>query len=507
MLRCFCVLVVMSCGGGPRPQTQVPDEAEQEVGIGIEPKVASQRWYRTSSICGQGPYEIELPLTGVKWGEEMSFTVAAPRRIAFTAIVLGDDEELAKATYGERPENARCVADAKERLAAVRGTGGGGTVTLGVPVGTTIITPPPATPVALVIDDDPPLGSNEVIRYRVREGHRYTRLRIRLWSITPNDLDRVHFGITHIEWRPNVSEAEYAAYLVRVAEREAARERRRAARAAELERELEETRNRPRDLAAEAREEARRRAEEARRRAEDARRAAEDERRRLEALEEQREAARKRAVDAALALERQRRREAYCASHPESRDCWGAGGKHRRDQLEALARGRDRYCAATTEDVRCWSPEERQRRARAWDLRFSEARIVKTPDEPPPSPRDETPPPKLSENAEWRPGYWQWTGKSWFWLGGAWRVPDEDIVAEKTTTAPIAPPPPRTEEIPPPPPAPTIVWVTGFWQWNGTMYIWVPGSYQPRPAGARWRPTEWRARGSVHILVPGGWIR
>ncbi|HEY5947995.1 MAG TPA: hypothetical protein VIV40_21010, partial [Kofleriaceae bacterium] len=144
----------------------------------------------------------------------------------------------------------------------------------------------------------------------------------------------------------------------------------------------------------------------------------------------------------------------------------------------------------------------------AWDKRIELANApAAQPDGPPPAPLAEEVPPKLSVNAEWRPGYWHWLDGTWVWLAGMWRVPEADIVAEQTTTAPAAPPALRVEA-PPPAPVRSAVWVGGFWQWSGTAWVWIAGSYQLRPsAQVSWRAPEWRARGSVHVLIPGGWIR
>jgi hypothetical protein len=88
-----------------------------------------------------------------------------------------------------------------------------------------------------------------------------------------------------------------------------------------------------------------------------------------------------------------------------------------------------------------------------------------------------------------------------------WRVPDDDIASEQTTTAPAPPPPPKPEA-PPPPPVAVAVWVPGFWQWSGTTWVWIGGSYQLRPdPRTRWRAAEWQPRGTVHVLIPGGWVR
>jgi hypothetical protein len=475
MVRSWFVLLV-ACGGSGRPVAREPVE---DVGVALLPEVATRTWYRAPSICGQGPYEVEVPIAGAKYGEDVVVSLATPRRVALMAVVLGDDGAEVVKTAGlfdaggrgqGAAENLRCVADQKERLAALRGGSGGGTVVPDVPTGTTVtVLPPPSTPIGLIVEDGEPGHSTEVVRFGWREtGRRHTRLRVRLWSVEPNDLEFVRFGVTRFEWRPNTSEIEYQAYSKR-------REKR-----VELQRESPEESH-----------------------ARWVRQNADAERQ----LREQAERDRRRALDAALETEKRRRRDAYCAVHADSRDCWGAGGKQRWAQMEELARQRTAFCAAHTEDVRCWSDAERARREQAWRRRIEVTVTPKLPDGPPPAPREETPPPKLSDNAEWRPGYWQWTGTTWLWLGGQWRVPDEDIVAERTTTAPSAPPPPMVETIPPPPTA-TIIWTAGFWQWNGSQWIWVPGGYQVRPSNeVTWRPTEWRMRGRVHVLVPGGWIR
>lgn len=495
-MRCWSFVLLIACGGSTGP---VAREPVGTIGIGLERAVSSRTWYRATTICGQGPYEIEVPVSNAKYGEDIVVSISTPRRVSMTAVVIADEVELRKAvaTYDAlgigqgAAENTRCVADHEERLANLRaggGGGGGGTTVPNVPTGTTITTTPPApsTPPPLVVEEVEPPHAVEVLRFGWTEGEKpRQRVRLRLWSIEPNDLELVRFGITHVEWRPNVSEAEYQAYLV---------DRRRRAEAAAREASARVAAQPVVVVTEEDR--ARARADAERREREAAARERDDERRE-----------RKRQLDAAIAEENRRRREAYCASHPESRDCWGVGGKARWAQFEDLARQRTTYCGTHADDARCWSASERATREAAWRTRVQVALEPKLPDGPPPSPLDETPPPKLSENAEWRAGYWQWTGTTWLWLAGMWRVPDEDIVAERTTTAPDAPPPPVAEPIPPPPMT-TTIWVTGFWQWSGSQWVWVPGAYRLRPeAGMTWRPTEWRARGRVHVLVPGGWVR
>jgi hypothetical protein len=496
----------------------VPTTTATEKTIGLQTTVALQAWYRSPVPCGQGPYEITIPTGDAKYGEQVEVRLHAPHGVALHAVLVVDGAEVERrdGTFdaqggNARLDNTRCVADKRERVAAGRAGGGGasggasGTV---VPTGTAVQTPGASTSAQLELDTAIVLDSIPLFTYRLPHGAR--SIVLRLWSVEPNDLDGVRFGVSKIVWQPNVPEAEYEAYLARLERERAERaEQERVRLAAEAEqarlraeadrvRREEEARRRPPEDPDVARRRAREAEEQARR---DARDAEEQARRRAREAED---AARRQAAE----LERRKQREQFCATHPADRGCWGAGGMAVHLQLEARKREREQFCAAHHEDVRCWSTTEWQRHRAVWDQRVAVASApAKQPDGPPPAPLAEEAPPKLSAHAEWRPGYWQWLDGTWVWLAGMWRVPDEDIVAEQTTTAPAAPPPPQAET-PPPPPVRTAVWVTGFWQWNGTGWVWIAGSYQLRPdARATWRAPEWRARGNVHVLIPGGWIR
>ncbi|MBX3158064.1 MAG: hypothetical protein KF773_19000 [Deltaproteobacteria bacterium] len=491
---CAVALVAAACGGsaGRAPNYITLDEPL----VALVPAVAAQAWYRSPSSCGQGPWEIEVPLENARWGESVEVRLATPRAIAVHATIVADDAEVAQAagTYDARgkvgggADNARCVASATERLAAGRGGGNGGggtTVTVTTPGTPGTVGPPPRPTVTsqLEIVDEEPV-SIHVVRFGWMEKERRAgRVRVRLWSVEPNDLDGVRFGIARLVLRPNVPEAEYEVRLARQEE--------------ERRRKFEEL--------------SRRRAEEEARRAKTRTVvvtvktvSAEEELARFR----REEADRRRALEEEmLRAERAERRRRFCETHPEDRDCWGPGGRRWHLDLAAREADRRRYCEVNDEDARCWGADRLAQMSRASRARITAALAPPPqPDGPPPAALEETIPPKLSANAEWRPGYWQWTGKDWTWLAGMWRVPDSDIETEQTTSAPTPPPPPRPEPIPPPPMA-TTVWVAGFWQWSGTAWVWVAGSYQARPGGMQWRPTTWRARGGVHVLVPGGWVR
>src|SRR3984957_3495243 len=72
----------------------------------------------------------------------------------------------------------------------------------------------------------------------------------------------------------------------------------------------------------------------------------------------------------------------------------------------------------------------------------------------------------------------------------------------------IAPPAPVIETPPPPPPAPGNVWQGGYWAWDGTKYVWVPGVYVVAPyPGAVWVAGHWVRRGPGWVWVDGHWRR
>jgi hypothetical protein len=71
----------------------------------------------------------------------------------------------------------------------------------------------------------------------------------------------------------------------------------------------------------------------------------------------------------------------------------------------------------------------------------------------------------------------------------------------------VAPPAPVVEPVPVAP-APNYVWQPGYWAWNGTQYVWVPGgNVVPPYPGAVWVAGRWVPRGHGWIWVDGHWRR
>ncbi len=447
------------------------------------------RWYRVDASCAQGPFELELTATGAKYGEIAELDLHTTHAIALQAAVLVDGREVDRVHGVYDPsgpvagpaDNAKCLASEHDKL--VR-SGAAGPSSPSGPSGPNV----PANPLPPRSTSAPPLVpigelvplSSSIVTFRVPRTST-GRITIRFWSIEPNDLTGVAFGLAHVVMRPDIDAAAYDQYLAD----QAARMRVTVAAAPVVVTETAEQRARRERDAHEADERARR----------------EDE----ERIARERQAA----IDAALAEERARRHRRYCDAHHDDRDCWGPGGFAGYHELELRARERERYCAANAEDARCWTDEEWQNRRSAWHGRVQlavQARAAaQTPSGPPPAPLEDAPPPQPSVHAEWRPGYWNWDEGQWVWLAGQWNVPEQDVLQEQTATAPQPPPPPQAE-MPPPAPVHAVVWIPGYWMWNRTQWIWIAGSYQLAQTGRTWSPPRWRARGSIHVFVPGGWL-
>lgn len=482
-------LAALAACGGSSHHAASPKVEDPRLVPGV-----TAHWYRSAVQCAQGPFEIELPVDAAKYGQDIELQLKTPRRVSLHAVILDDDHELntteatmdASGRASGAPDNSKCVADARERLAFARAGGDRTTGTTTAPgtIAPPPTTSPPAAPTAQLVPSDEVVAGVTMVQLKIPDGAH--RIRVRLWSIEPNDLEGVLFGVLHVVWHPNVSEADYEAFIHRpppppppVHVETAAHVQ--TAVHVEPPKHID-PQEELRRIEAEHRREAERQA-------------------RLQAEAERRERAER---DRAIRAEQRRQ---FCASHPDDRGCWGPGGLKLKLELDAHLGERETYCAAHREDARCWTDEDFTRIRNADSMRVHIAQTPSKPTTPPPTPLADAQPPKLSAHAEWRPGYWQWIESTWVWLAGQWRVPEQDIIAEQTTTAPAAPPAPQAET-PPAAPVQAAVWINGFWQWDGGNWVWVPGSWQLRPsATVTWRATTWQPRGAVHILIPGGWVR
>lgn len=67
------------------------------------------------------------------------------------------------------------------------------------------------------------------------------------------------------------------------------------------------------------------------------------------------------------------------------------------------------------------------------------------------------------------------------------------------------PPPPALVETRPRPSAPNLVWVDGYWHWNGVQHVWIPGHWESPPAGLVWVPPRYGTMEGRYIYNPGAW--
>jgi hypothetical protein len=88
------------------------------------------------------------------------------------------------------------------------------------------------------------------------------------------------------------------------------------------------------------------------------------------------------------------------------------------------------------------------------------------------------------------------------WVGGCVATVEERPARVVYVSGP---PPAPLAETPPPPGEPSMIWVEGYWHWNGVQYVWIPGHWEPARPGAVWvRPSYVIVEGR-HVYRPGGW--
>ena|SRR5690348_7251506 len=75
------------------------------------------------------------------------------------------------------------------------------------------------------------------------------------------------------------------------------------------------------------------------------------------------------------------------------------------------------------------------------------------------------------------------------------------------TTVLVAYAPPRApHESRPRSPGRTYIWIEGYYQWNSTAYVWVPGHWAQRPhPKAHWRKGGWHRGNRGWYWVDGRW--
>ena len=69
-------------------------------------------------------------------------------------------------------------------------------------------------------------------------------------------------------------------------------------------------------------------------------------------------------------------------------------------------------------------------------------------------------------------------------------------------------PPMQAEEIPLPPTSRVeVIWRPGYYDWNGTEYVWVPGEWVERAGhGTTWQDGYWNGAPPNSVWVPAHWL-
>ena len=83
------------------------------------------------------------------------------------------------------------------------------------------------------------------------------------------------------------------------------------------------------------------------------------------------------------------------------------------------------------------------------------------------------------------------------------------LVTACASSEPPAPvPAPMAETIPKPPVSPVpLIWQSGYWNWTGNSYVWVPGQYVSAAGNSgRWMPAYWERTGSGWTWHPAHWM-
>jgi hypothetical protein len=163
--------------------------------------------------------------------------------------------------------------------------------------------------------------------------------------------------------------------------------------------------------------------------------------------------------------------------------------------------------------------------------------VKQTPPEPKKESRaSETHP---DENSEWVPGYWKWDAEknnyTWVpgtrrrtipgmkWSPGRWiTVPSgyewspghwySESVTTKTagdtreTVIVREAPPALKEEVQPPPTGAGLVWIPGYWNYQGGGYAWIPGRWdRPLAENMVWVRPYWYRGAAGYAFIAGHW--
>jgi hypothetical protein len=82
-------------------------------------------------------------------------------------------------------------------------------------------------------------------------------------------------------------------------------------------------------------------------------------------------------------------------------------------------------------------------------------------------------------------------------------APPKEVIIIKEEPPPI--PAPQVE-VPGTAPSPDYVWTPGYWEWNGSEYVWISGKWmEVSTPQATWVPGHWQQTGGGWMWVSGYW--
>lgn len=106
---------------------------------------------------------------------------------------------------------------------------------------------------------------------------------------------------------------------------------------------------------------------------------------------------------------------------------------------------------------------------------------------------------------EWVPGYWRESGERWQWVPGFWtNAQQQQAKAEPITYYPAPPAPPNVAPAGDPPGA-DMLYVPGYWMWNGDRYLWRAGYWTRVRPGYVYVASHYRWSPYGYVFVPGYW--
>jgi hypothetical protein len=69
----------------------------------------------------------------------------------------------------------------------------------------------------------------------------------------------------------------------------------------------------------------------------------------------------------------------------------------------------------------------------------------------------------------------------------------------------LGPPPPPLAEARAAPASSGMVWVGGYWHWNGVQYVWIPGHWDSPPPGQTWLAPRYMVQDGRYVYHAGRW--